>query len=459
MTQSSSRSVLTIKLAGPLRGILVLPVILVLIGSWFVVHWYLGDTIAEYAPEVEGNGSELAQLAVKWAPNDPFAHFMLGDLEQKELSLTQLADAVREYEIAVRLAPNDYRYWMQLGRALEASGDVDGGEKALRRAHELAPSYSYPRWYLGNLLLREGKQDEAFREFVQASQADSGLLPQVFSLSWELFGGNADQIATIACPNTDARAQLAIYLVNRNEADSAIRIWESLSSEDRKDLRDVAETLKKSLFDSGHFHYVLEIMRDLETDTNSLPQPEKFFNAGFEKDTSSRTAGKFGWSIDTSVQAQISVDHSQWHNGRGSLKIIFKSPGNLDTINVSQIVVVEPDTQYRFECYARTQDLRSGGTPVIAILDAENKTLLARSTPLPDGTNEWQPVTFEFRTKRRMEGITVTLGRASCGSDPLCPIFGTVWYDDFSLQRYNGPPTAGNDAAGGTRSRSATVPR
>jgi len=383
----------------------------------------------------------------------------LGDLEQKELSITEIADTVREYETAVSLAPNDYRYWMQLGRALEASGDVDGGEKALRRALELAPSYSYPRWYLGNLLLREGKQDEAFLEFVQASQADSGLLPQVFSLSWELFGGNADQIAKVACPTTDARAELAIYLVNRNEADSALRIWESISPKDRKDRRDVAETLKKSLFDSGHFHYVLEVMRDLEGNGNNLPQPEKFFNAGFENDSSSRSAGKFGWSINTSVQAQISVDHSQWHNGHGSLKIVFKSPGNLDTIDVSQIVVLEPDTQYRFECYARTQDLRSGGTPVILILDGENKTVLASSKPLPDGTNEWQPVTFEFRTKPGMEGVTVRLGRASCGTDPLCPIFGTVWYDDFSLQRYNGPPAARNDAAGGNPSGNATVLR
>src|SRR5437870_4040155 len=366
MRQPNSRSLLTIKLAGA-RGLLLLPVILVLIASWFVVHWYLGDTIAEYAPEVEGNGTDLAQLAVKWAPNDPFAHFMLGDLEQKELSITEIADTVREYETAVSLASNDYRYWMQLSRALEASGDVDGGQKALRRALELAPSYSYPRWYLGNLLLREGKQDEAFLEFVQASQADSGLLPQVFSLSWELFGGNADQIAKVACPTTDARAELAIYLVNRNEADSALRIWESISPKDRKDRRDVAETLKKSLFDSGHFHYVLEVMRDLEGNGNNLPQPERFFNAGFENDSSSRSAGKFGWSINTSVQAQISVDHSQWHNGHGSLKIVFKSPGNLDTIDVSQIVVLEPDTQYRFECYARTQDLRSGGTPVILI--------------------------------------------------------------------------------------------
>ena len=92
--------------------------------------------------------------------------------------------------LTVSLAPNDYRYWMQLGRALETANRVDDGEKALRHAVALAPAYSFPRWYFGNLLLREGKQDEAFRELVQASQADPALLPQVFNLSWDLFGGD-----------------------------------------------------------------------------------------------------------------------------------------------------------------------------------------------------------------------------------------------------------------------------
>src|SRR5437660_996322 len=125
MTQSS-RSIVTINLRGPARGILLAPVVFAIVGAWFVSHWYLGDTIAEYAQGVEGSESDLARLGVKWAPADPFTHFMLGDLERKEFSQGQLDDAVREYETAVSLAPNDYRYWMQLGLALEASGDVTG---------------------------------------------------------------------------------------------------------------------------------------------------------------------------------------------------------------------------------------------------------------------------------------------------------------------------------------------
>src|SRR6185369_3235418 len=86
----------------------------------------------------------------------------LGSLQERNFSAANLAAAVDEYRQAVEVEPNDYRYWMELGRALEATGDRDNGEKALRRAVELAPSYSNPRWQYGNLLLRAGRIDEAF---------------------------------------------------------------------------------------------------------------------------------------------------------------------------------------------------------------------------------------------------------------------------------------------------------
>ena len=447
---------MTTNLPGPLRGVLLVPVIAVIIGSWFILHWYIGDTIAEYADEFEGSGADMAQLAVKWAPNDPLAHFMLGNVMEKDFSMNQVPDVVREYETAVSLAPNDYRYWMQLGRALETANRVDDGEKALRHAVALAPAYSFPRWYFGNLLLREGKQDEAFRELVQASQADPALLPQVFNLSWDLFGGDVDQIANATCPNTGTRAQLAVYLANRNEADSAMRIWQNLNPKERKEQHEAEEMLKKSFFEKGRFRYVLDLMADLEEDPNLLPRPETFSNAGFENDNSSRKAGKFGWLISTSPDAQISVDHTQAHTGRASLEIVFKSPHSIDRIDVSQLVIVEPNTQYRFECYARTLDLRTGSTPMILILDPADQSVLATSTPLPDGTNDWQAVTLDFKTRPGMEGVLMKLGRASCGTDSVCPIFGTVWYDDFNLQRYSGAAsTVRSDAE--TRARGGTA--
>ena len=73
---------------------------------------------------------------------------------------------------------------MSLGTALEQWGEVERGEKALRRATELAPSYAYPRWYLGNLLLRSGRYNQAFAELRRAADADPELRSQLLNLAW-----------------------------------------------------------------------------------------------------------------------------------------------------------------------------------------------------------------------------------------------------------------------------------
>src|SRR2546427_11529161 len=89
------------------RALLLLPVFLALTGAWFSVRWYIGDAIAEYL-NPEDRGLETARLAAHLAPNDPLAHWRLGDVEQSTLTPDQLGQAIKEYELAVALSPNDY---------------------------------------------------------------------------------------------------------------------------------------------------------------------------------------------------------------------------------------------------------------------------------------------------------------------------------------------------------------
>ncbi len=448
MSNSKIPSVVTIRLGSGLRWLLLLPALLALLGAWFAVRWYVGNTVAEYSPDVTQGGIEMARMAVRWAPGDPLTHWRLASVEEKVFSAENMAAAVSEYQEAVRLSPNDYRYWTELGRALEASGDRDSGEKALRRAVELAPAYSHPHWYFGNLLLREGKFDEAFQQLGLASESDDQMRSQVFDLAMQVFSGDVNEIARVACASPAARLQFAIYLVTVKRVDDARRLWDSLNPADRQAQKDLSQQLEKSLIQAKQFHALLALMGEIEPDT-SLPAPEQFFNGGFESDLSASSANIFDWMIEARVSAQAAVD-SHPHSGKKSLRIVLRVPRNLDKIPVSQTVVVEPGAQYRFECYARTEDLISASTPALFILDAVDGAVLATSSPLPSGTNDWQRVTFDFATKPQHDGITLGFFRASCSEGQICPIFGTVWYDDFNLQRLGGTGSKRRDA-GSTR--------
>jgi tetratricopeptide (TPR) repeat protein len=418
------------------RWLLLLPALLVILGSWFVVRWYVGDTVAEYAPTVEEGGIEMARLAVRWAPADPLTHWRLGILEEKVFSAENMAAAVREYQLAVMVSPTDYRYWMELGRALEANGDREGAEKALRRAVELAPAYSYPRWRFGNLLLREGKVDEAFENLSRAADSDELMRPQVFTLAWQAFSGDLNAVMK-AVPAPAVRMQFAIYLINGGSIDEAARLIRSISPSDRQAQSALTKEVVKSLIQKKHFHAALDILRELEPDVAQLPVPGQVWNGGFETKVAPSDPKDFHW-IFTSRQAEISKD-TQAHSGQGSLRIVFRTVNKMDGVLFSQNVIVEPDTQYRLECYVRTDSVISASTPLLAINDATDNNTLVTSSQLPTGSSDWKRITLDFKTKPKSDGITILLYRPPCSEAQICPIFGTVWYDDFSLQRIAGP--------------------
>jgi hypothetical protein len=333
---------------------------------------------------------------------------------------------------------------MELGRALEAGGDGASGEKALRRAIDLAPAYSHPRWSLGNLLLREGKTEEAFNQLGRAAESDSQMRPQVFDLAMRVWDGDIEQIAKVTRASPAGRLQFAIYLVGAQRFDEAMRMWGAISPADRRAQVALTEDLKQSLVQAKQFRAALSVMREIQADAN-LPPAEQVWNGGFESPLAQTNADIFGWVVNSRQLAQIALD-SHGHTGQGSLRIVFRAPSSLDKIHVSQTVAVEPGTQYRFEYYVRTEGLVTASTPVLTIVDAVDGNVLATSKPLPSGTNDWQQVTLDFTTNPAHDGMTVGFSRAHCSDTDICPIFGSVWYDDFNLQRSGGAGSPRKDA-------------
>jgi tetratricopeptide (TPR) repeat protein len=415
------------------RSLMILTVVLTLLASWFVVRWYLGNTLAEY--QTDENGLETVRRAVSWAPSDPLTHWRLGAIAQRQLLPDQLHQVVDEYEKAASLSPNDYRFWMALGTALEQWGEVERGEKALRRATELAPSYAYPRWYLGNLLLRRGNYDQAFAELRRAAEANPDLRSQLLSLAWAINNKNLDLFVEAVGNSANARAESAAYLVGRQRFDDGILLWQRLNDREKRANRTNGEAIVGALVASKRFHQAAEVENDLVPSAAYRTGEGKFVDGGFEDDLIPQTGAVFGWHVKSLQQAQVGIDPKRGYNSSRSLRIVFQVPSRLDAISVSQLVPVRPDTQYDFECYVQSQDLQSGSTPRIEIADATEGKGIAGSDAAPTGSTDWQRIALSFKTGAKTEAVTVKMIRTSCGEDPVCPIFGSVWYDGFNLKR------------------------
>jgi hypothetical protein len=411
------------------RALLLVPAVLALACVWVAGRWFVGDTLANYPPN-----EQFARAAERLAPDDPQAHFTIGVYARRSFEPDALTETVRQFERATSLSPHDYRLWMDLGRAREQAGDAAGGELALRRARELAPNYVMPRWYLGNLLLRAGRESDAFAELRAAAESDPTLRGPIFSSVWSIFDGDVARVTAAIAGSTSVRGELVTYLLSQKRTDDALKLWATLSPNDRRAQRAAGDALVETLLATKRINAALSVYHETAADAARIVAGQ-ITNGGFEDDAGAAGKRPFDWSVTPVAQAQTGVDPSARHSGARSLRVSFNAPSSIQYANVVQLVAVEPGARYRLEFFVRTESLKSVATLVVDVIGAKQGGVsLATSAPAPTGTNEWQQVASEFTVPQDADGVLLVIRRQPC-KDEACPIFGKIWYDDFSLQR------------------------
>lgn len=409
--------------------------------GWVGVRWGIGNTMAETAPVSFATDPtaafESAEAATRLAPRDPFTHLMLARLNQASFEPESVPRALAEYGQAADLAPNDYMIWTETGRARAALGDTEGGVAALRRAAELAPNYTQPRWHLGNALLRAGRTDEAFAELRRAADLDSTLRPQVFNLAWQVYGPNLARVVDAVGKTAESRAQLVAVLAGRGNLEEAQGVWAGLGPEVQRLQGGAADSLARALYAKGQHRRALAILSEGGYGGLAVGQ---FNDGGFESEIAPAGRSLFGWNV-TQGGGQVVIDARTAHGGRRSLRVAFNASGQVDFRNVWQTVAVEPGTRYRLSFFVKTDELRSAATLAALVSEpAAPDAPLGGSAPVPQGTQDWQPVSFEFMAGPKTEAVLVRLTRVSC-TEGACPIYGKIWYDDFNLEHAGGRAT------------------
>jgi hypothetical protein len=308
----------------------------------------------------------------------------------------------------------------------------------LRRAIALAPSYAYPHWYLGNLLLRNGRYDEAFAELRSASEAEPELRPQQFNLTWEIYSNDPEALKNAVGQSSGARANFALYLLTQKRYDEGLRLWNSMSSEEKKANRQTGESIVSTLKNDVRFHDAVQVWNEIASERNRV-ELGQIFDGSFEHAVSFGPDNLFGWQVKGAPQMRVGLDENKSNGGARSLRMTFQVRGNLESINVLQFIVIQPQTEYDFEFYVSTEKLETGSAPRVQIVDAATGADLLTTSPAPNGTNDWSRINYSFKTGEKTEAVILKIVRVSCGTKetPVCPIFGSVWYDDFSIKRRN----------------------
>ena len=411
----------------PVRIGLIAAILAAIVFGWFAIRWQLGNMLAELTVPTEANAKNIGLVAQRFAPGDALATWLVASTETSEKPETSLAD----FEKTVRLAPYDYRWWVELGRAREQSAAVESSEAAYLRAVRLAPEYSYPHWQLGNFYLRRERSEEAFAELKKAAQNNVIYRQQVFSIAWDFYDQDTAKIEEIAGNFPDAKVGLAQFYAVKQRAADSLRVWNTLTDEEKQKNQAVGKLVAQILFDKKHFRSAVEFVSQLGIEPKA--EAEAVQNGGFEDAIGTQDATYFGWKVSTVEKMNVNLDASHKHGGNRSLRVSFNGFSNAQLHNVLQIVTVEPGGNYRLRFWLKTEDLRSGGTPVLEILEANESRIIASSKPFPSGSNDWQEIVIEFTADKDSEAVFIRTARAYCGD--ACPIYGAIWYDDFKLEK------------------------
>lgn len=403
-----------------------------LVFLWFSVRWQIGSMLGELTSASQPEARQVAEAAISLAPSDPLPLWLLASKEREDFSAESIDRSVQLLQQMIRVAPMDFRWWIELGRGYEQAERPADAELALKRAVELAPEYTFPKWQLGNFYLRQGRTDEAFAELMKTTEKSSVYREQVFSLAWDYFDKDPAKVESLAGDAPDIRASLAMFYAVRGAAVDALRNWNMLPDEQKAADPKLPRIMAQGLYDRRAYRVAVEFARQAGIDEDAAA--ETIINPGFEKFIDPPDQTLFGWRVNRGDgKLDIMPDSSVKHEGTRSLRLLFRGYDKPELYNIFQTVAVQPQTAYRITFWVRTENLRSGGPPNIQVANANDDSVLAASEPFTIGTADWEQRTIEFTTPANCEGITIRTARAFCGDG--CPIVGTIWYDEMALSR------------------------
>jgi hypothetical protein len=371
--------------------------------------------------------------AVRLSASDPDAHFSRALVL---LDLGRASESVAEFERAAILRPLDYAIWYQLAIARDQADDETGALAACDEALRLAPFYGRTHWLRGNLLFRARRFEEALSELRLAAVSDPRYLPNLFELAWSAHAGDAAAVEKTVAPDTRAwRLELARFFVKHEKYAEAAQLYRAAGSLTEKERR----TLTAELIAQSQYEAAYEVWAGGAGGQNNKSVGQgiaRVTDGGFEQRLELDEQG-FGWRpVKDTPSVHVSLDTTEPHAGAQSLRLDFNGNSAPTVSLLKQLVLVEPNSRYRLTYAARTKEIVSGGLPLVALFDAVSKEKgvpFVQAAPLPQSSNGWREYALEFQTGAATRAIEISLQRQNCGG--TCPIFGSLWLDDFILQK------------------------
>ena len=370
--------------------------------------------------------------AAAWEPDNAEHWYRLGRYYQIDFENADLPGAISNYQRATSIAPGSAKYWLDLAEARETARQPAEAEQAFRRAQQAYPLSAEVSWRFGNFLLRQNRQDEAFRKIHDALSVQPSLTALAISRCWQSTQ-DIERILNLALPAGPETYWGAIdFLVEAREPGAAMVVWKRLMAGNPSFPLQRTFRLQDMLVETAHAGDARSVwQQSLAAAVNQQdPQPggSLLWNGGFEQELLN---GGLAWRFRRVAGAELSFDGRVAHSQNRSLRVVFDGTRNVDFQQPWQYVVVEPNTRYRLSAYFRTESLTTSSDIRLEIQETHFGGALQATARLA-GTQYWAPSEAEFTTDADTQLVRVVLRRRP--SQKLDnKISGTIWMDDVLL--------------------------
>lgn len=129
--------------------------------------------------------SETLEKLKSTFSNSDQVHALLGSVY---FGLKKYKEALRSFQEAVRLNPNNKEALVGMGSAEKARGRLDHAETNFKKALKLFPNAPELHYNLGDLFLGQAKTNDAIKSFEKAYELNKDLFPALVQLSSIFYG-------------------------------------------------------------------------------------------------------------------------------------------------------------------------------------------------------------------------------------------------------------------------------
>lgn len=403
---------------------ILLPLLLAVLSSAVTSAWLVAHSTPAAAERALGWGLGNALL---WRRTARASVLTVDDAE--------LEQGIERYRQTLARNPLDTLAWEGLTTLETRRGGDRRGEAPLRGWIAAIPNSPRATWSLANLLLRQGRTDEALPYFRLAAARDAALRPMLFSLAWKALD-DPDRIFREVVPEDEqSRTEYFNYLLmERADLRAVEPVWQRLRQMASPRAAVMGMVYAEKLANAGQGQDADRIWRlaaPQAATTGEAGSGERITNGDFERPLVN--AG-LDWRLLQAPGYHISFDDFSQSSGSRSLRVEFDGSANPEFGDVLQWIVVEPNRDYRFRASMKTDNLSSDSgvywslsNGVIAPEEFQEWT----TAPLR-GTNNWTHQAMDLRTAADTSVLVLQLRRRP-SARPDGRLQGTAWVDGVSL--------------------------